>query len=434
MIPIRKVTVLGANGTMGSNISAIFASFGNAKVYMVGRDIEKTKIAALHSANSVRSESILKNLIPVDYTSLEHCIHDSDWVFECVAENLETKLDILRRIIPYLSQNTIISSGTSGLSLERLALELPEHLRHRYFGVHMFNPPYNLPLCELCATSFSSSHYLEFLREYLSTILFRAVIEVRDKPAFLANRIGFQFINDAMQAAEKYQDNGGIDFIDAILGPFSGRSMPPLLTADFVGLDVHKAIVDNLYANTYDYAHDSFLLPSFVQKLIDQNKLGRKNGVGLYTTEIQSDGSKRHLVYDIASDSYRDIIPYTFPFIQKMISALKIGDYDEAIKALISNHSKEAELCLDFLLKYIAYSVYCSSEVAFDIHAADTAMGRGFNWCPPLAAADAFARVTDFPALLKTRLSDTVDEKVLDNVCARLTASYFNFRPFFRAG
>ena len=75
---------------------------------------------------------------------------------------------------------------------------------------------------------------------------------MKDSPAFLGNRIGFQFINEALQYAEKYKFNGGIDYIDAILGPFTGRAMSPLVTANFVGLDVHKAIVDNLYENTRD--------------------------------------------------------------------------------------------------------------------------------------------------------------------------------------
>lgn len=72
-------------------------------------------------------------------------------------------------------------------------------------------------------------------------------MQVKDNPAFLGNRIGFQFINDAMQYADRFKDNGSIDYIDAILGSFTERSMAPLTTSDFVGLDVHKAIVDNIY-------------------------------------------------------------------------------------------------------------------------------------------------------------------------------------------
>ena len=103
------------------------------------------------------------------------------------------------------------------------------------------------------------------LKEYLSNKLIRTVVEVKDSPAFLGNRIGFQFINEALRYAERFKDNGGIDYIDAILGSFTGRSMAPLTTSNFVGLDVHKAIVDNIYEDTHDHAHETFVLPEFVQ-------------------------------------------------------------------------------------------------------------------------------------------------------------------------
>ncbi len=157
----------------------------------------------------------------------------------------------------------------------------------------MFNPPYTLPLCELTPTVYSDTELKEKLKEYLSKKLIRTVVEVKDSPAFLGNRIGFQFINEALQYAEKYKDNGGIDYIDALLGSFTGRTMAPLTTSDFVGLDVHKAIVDNIYENTNDYAHDTFILPDFVQKLVEDGKLGRKSGGGLYQLVKYDNGLKR---------------------------------------------------------------------------------------------------------------------------------------------
>ena len=119
------------------------------------------------------------------------------------------------------------------------------------------------------------------LKEYLSEKLHRTIAESKDLPAFLGNRIGFYVMNEALQYAEKYQDNGGIDYIDSLLGPFTGRTMAPLTTSDFVGLDVHKAIVDNIYENTNDYVHEKFVLPTFVQELIDEGRLGRKTRQGL---------------------------------------------------------------------------------------------------------------------------------------------------------
>lgn len=125
------------------------------------------------------------------------------------------------------------------MSITVLAERYPEHLRHRFFGVHMFNPPYSLNLCELTPTQYSDMTLCDDLSEYLRDVLFRTVVKVEDSSAFLGIRIGFQFINEVLQYAEKYKYSGGIDYMDAVLGPFSGRSMAPLVTADFVGLDIH---------------------------------------------------------------------------------------------------------------------------------------------------------------------------------------------------
>jgi hypothetical protein len=91
---VNTVTVVGANGTMGTNVSAIFASFGNAKVYMVSRDIEKSKGAALRAGKTVKADSIVSHLVPCDYAMLADCVRQSDLVFESVADNLDIKIDL----------------------------------------------------------------------------------------------------------------------------------------------------------------------------------------------------------------------------------------------------------------------------------------------------------------------------------------------------
>jgi 3-hydroxyacyl-CoA dehydrogenase len=301
---IKTITVVGANGTMGANVSAIFASFGNATVYMVSRDKEKSKKAAIKAGKSVKADSIVSRLFPVDYSSLDECVKASDLVFESAAENLELKIELHTKIGQSLKKGAVACTGSSGLSITRLAECYPEELRGQFFGVHMFNPPYQLTLCELTASPYSDMQMYAELKEYLTSTLFRTVAESKDLPAFLGNRIGFYVMNEALQYAERYQDNGGIDYIDSLLGPFTGRTKPPITTADFVGLDVHKAIVDNIYENTNDYVHEKFVLPGYVQKLIDQKKLGRKTGEGLYKLIKNDSGDKRMMVYDIKLGIY----------------------------------------------------------------------------------------------------------------------------------
>lgn len=434
MITPKTVTVLGASGTMGTNVSGIFASFGDAKVYMISRDIEKSKKAAVKACKSVRADSIAKNLIPADYSMLGKCVSESDIVFESTAENLDVKLDVTKQVAEFLKPNTIACTGSSGLSITTLAECFPEKLRTNYFGIHFFNPPYNMTLCEVTPTKYTDKALFEETKQYLKNTLFRTVVEVKDSPAFLANRIGFQFINEAFQYAEKYKDNGGIDYIDAILGSFTGRAMAPLTTANFVGLDVHKAIVDNLYTNTNDYAHETFVMPVFVQKLIDKGMLGRKTNGGIYKTEEYENGFKRRTVYDIESGLFRDKMNYVFPFAEKMKANLNNGDYEKAFSQLVNNKSLEATICMEFLLKYILYSLSATEEVGYKISSADDVMATGFNWCPPMAMIQAFSAVADVKQLINDRIDQSILNQIdVDMLLAKVKPSKYDYRPYFKS-
>ena len=419
---------------MGTNVSAIFASFGNAKVYMVSRDMEKSKKAALKAGKTVKADSIYSHLVPADYSMLADCVEQSDLVFESAAENLELKICLHTQIGTSLKKGAVACTGSSGLSITRLAECYPEEVRSQFFGVHMFNPPYQLTLCELTASPYSDMQMYDELKDYLTRRLYRTVAESKDLPAFLGNRIGFYFINEALIYAERYQDNGGIDYIDAILGPFTGRTMSPITTADFVGLDVHKAIVDNIYENTNDYVHEKFVLPDYVQKLIDKGYLGRKRGQGLYKLIKGDNDYKRMMVWDIKEGGFRDVIKYTFPFALKMKEYLKVGDYDKAIQELINNHSQEADICLRFLLRYIVYSLYTAEHVGYDLRVAEDVMATGLTWCPPFAMMEAFTRVCDLGVLMKERLKPEILGNVdIDHIIAEQIKSKYDYRIYFKA-
>lgn len=434
MLNFTTVTVVGANGTMGTNVSAIFASFGDAKVYMVSRDLEKSKLAAQRAGKTVKADSIINNLVPADYGMLAECVAQSDLVFESAAENLEIKIDLHTRIGQSLKKGAVACTGSSGLSIQRLAECYPEDLRQQFYGVHMFNPPYQLPLCELTASPFSDMEMYKELKEYLDQKLHRCVAESKDLPAFLGNRIGFYFINEALIYAERYQDNGGIDYIDSILGPFTGRTMPPITTADFVGLDVHKAIVDNIYENTNDYVHEKFVMPKYVQQLIDKGMLGRKAKQGLYKLVKNDSGEKRMMVWDIKDGAFRDEIKYNFPFAIRMKEYLKVGDYDQAMLELINNRSQEADICLRFLLRYIIYSLYTAEHVGYELRVADDVMSTGFTWCPPFSMMEAFTRVCDLGALMKERLKPEIVSAVdIDHILSLQIKSKYDFRIYFKA-
>lgn len=417
---IKEITVVGANGALGVGVSAIFASFGDVKVNMISRSMEKSVIAIEKAGNSVKALKVCGNMKPYTYENLEECLKRSDYVIETIVEDLSEKERIHGQINKYLRKCAISSSVTSGISINTLANCYSDENKKNFMGIHFFNPPYSLPLCELIPADVTDKTVLKEMKDYLTEVLFRKVIVVEDKPAFLANRIGFQFINQAMQYAEQYKQNGGIDYIDTILGKFTGRNMSPLETADFVGLDVHKAIVDNIYENTNDYAHETFKLPNYVLDLIEDGRYGVKSGEGLYRNQDE--------VYDINTEEYRKKVNYKIEFIDKVIEKFKIGEYEEGLESILSDKSVEAGICSRFLIDYVLYSLSTSKNIAENISDCDIAMAEGFNWIPPTALLE-FIGEDRFKKIAKKYYNT----KFIEEVIVKNLKSNYQYEKFLKA-
>lgn len=428
---IKTVTVLGANGTMGRNVAAIFASFGHAKVYMVCRNRDKANKAIVQAYKSIRAESIKEKLVPAIYDELDQIIPQSDLIFESLTEDFKIKEEMYSKIKSYLKEDVIISTGTSGLSIKKLAESFGDK-RKRFFGIHMFNPPYSLTLCELIVHDESQHVLASKLKEYLSNQLDRTVVEVKDKPSFLGNRIGFFFINEALLLAEQYKNEGGIDYIDSILGAFTGRTMAPLTTADFVGLDVTKSILDYICQEVDDEFNDSFKSTNFLNELVLKGDLGRKTNKGLFYKD-----KDRNLtfVYDVKQGNYRLKNNYNFYFSNEMINCIKVGDYEKAISLLVDDESQEAILCKKMLLKYIIYSLKISNEVSNNIESCDDAMATGFSWLPPIAMIDLFGGLNHVQDLSKKYLDERyiniiMDKEITDKLPEH---SKYDYRSYLKA-
>lgn len=210
--------------------------------------------------------------------------------------------------------------------------------------------------------------------------------------------------------------------------------MAPLVTSDFVGLDVHKAIVDNLYYNSKDYARSSFEMPDFATNLIKDNKLGRKSGIGLYKIERQVDGKKSIYVYDVLSDNYRPKEDYVFTFAKNMVRELRIGNYNNAFAVLLNNHSIEAQICTEFLIKYVLYGITAAKEIGESVHSCDDVMASGFDWAPPLSVIEAFGGVYEFKKLAYKHLGNQLEGSFDLNILLEdIPSSNYDYRPFFKA-
>ena len=162
MLNINKVVVIGATGAVGKAVSGIFASFGNAKVYMIGRDLKKLEKCRYDAALSVKAITVEDNLFIDSIDNMEEHLRDADLVFESVSEDLAIKKDIHKKINSYIDKNTIVASGTSGLSIDELADCYDDYKKDKFLGIHFFNPPYSLPLCELIPSKYNENNH-EFL-------------------------------------------------------------------------------------------------------------------------------------------------------------------------------------------------------------------------------------------------------------------------------
>ncbi len=434
MREMKTVTLLGANGTMGAGSAAILASFGGMKVHMLARTIEKAQEGIDKAVASVRSGIIKDRMIPGTYDDLEKCVAESDWVFELVAENYETKLPLNERIAKARRPGTLVSTVSSGLSIEKLASVFDEDGKKYYYGTHFFNPPYKLVLCELITHPANDPAYTRELGRFLEEKLVRHVIYCNDRPGFAGNRIGFQFMNEAAIFAEKHQDRGGIFWIDQMLSGYTGRAMSPLATADLVGLDVHKAIVDNIYEFTNDAAHETFKLPAYMQKLIDKGHLGNKAGKGLYQREKNAEGRTVVKVYNIAKDEYEAAPQLDLTFKQQAASLIREADYRGYADLLKTATGADADLVRYFIARYISYSLSLVPDVT-DMAGADGAMGFGFNWVPASAWIDLLGGVDETKRFIeKTGLAVPDHMNTLSGTSVYSLKGKLDYRQLFRAG
>jgi 3-hydroxyacyl-CoA dehydrogenase len=199
-------------------------------------------------------------------------------------------------------------------------------------------------------------------------------------------------LNEVAQLAEEH----GVAFMDQLVGPHTGRALPPLATIDLVGWDVHKAIVDNLYAHTYDTAHDQFELPAYMQRQIDKGHLGRKTrDKGGFFRALGKGADAKTFVLDAKTGDYKPLAEVSPPmptFIEKMKGAIRLGrdnGYRGAMDVLCTAEGKEAELLRTVMLGYISYGLGLVGEVVDRPRDVDRIMGFGFNWAPPSVLVDA---------------------------------------------
>jgi len=389
MRSIRKVVVLGANGAMGSGSGAVFAAAGIPTVFLA-RTLEKAEAGRARAEQLTKGKASAKSISCGSYTTdLTAALTDADLIFEAVAEDLPTKREVFAQIDALRGENAIVATVSSGLSIASMCADRSPSFKKNFLGIHFFNPPTIIVGCELIPHTQTDPGVVAVVRDFLSSIVGREVVETRDTPAFAGNRLGFKVLNEVAQLAEEH----GVAFMDQLVGPHTGRALPPLATIDLVGWDVHKAIVDNLFKTTHDVAHENFRLPAYMQRGIDRGHLGRKtrDKGGFFRVEGKGADAK-HFVLDARTGDYRPISEVAPPmptFVERMKGAIKTGKHTGAMEVLCTAEGKEADLLRRVVLGYISYGLGLVGEVVERPRDVDRIMGFGFNWAPPSMIVDA---------------------------------------------
>jgi 3-hydroxyacyl-CoA dehydrogenase len=289
---VNKVAVLGA-GVMGAQIAAHLV---NLKVPVVLFDLP----AKEGPKNGIVTRAVegLKKLKPsplgvasdaaligqANYEEHLELLRGCDLIIEAIAERMDWKHDLYKKIAPFVAEHTIVASNTSGLSITKLSEGLPEAIKPRFCGIHFFNPPRYMTLVELINTPTTEPRILNDLEAFVTSGLGKGVVRAKDTPNFIANRIGIA----GMLATMKEVENFGLtyDVVDDLTGKRLGRaSSGTFRTADVVGLDtmahVIKTLQDNLSLDT-DPFYESFGTPPVLKALIDAGKLGQKTKGGFF--------------------------------------------------------------------------------------------------------------------------------------------------------
>ncbi|MDP1613460.1 MAG: 3-hydroxyacyl-CoA dehydrogenase NAD-binding domain-containing protein [Sulfuritalea sp.] len=287
---VRKVAVLGA-GVMGAQIAAHCV---NAKVPVVLFDLP----AKESPKNGIVLKAIegLKKLSPAplgnkdDAACIEVANYDDnlellkgcDLIIEAIAERMDWKHDLYKKVAPFIAPNAIFASNTSGLSITALSEGFDDALKARFCGVHFFNPPRYMHLVELIPTATTRPEILDQLEGFLVTTLGKGVVRAKDTPNFIANRVGVFSMMATMHEAEKF--GLSCDVVDDLTGVKLGRARSGTFrTADVVGLDTMGHVIKTMQDTLPDDPFAAiYKTPEVLTKLVTAGALGQKTGAGFY--------------------------------------------------------------------------------------------------------------------------------------------------------
>ena len=389
---IRKVAVLGS-GVMGSRIACHFAGIGLQVLLldMVPKEATESKdksvrnklvndalqFAVKSNPSPLYTKDAAKRITTGNFEDDMIGIKDADWIIEVVVERLDIKKIIFEKVEQYRRQGTLITSNTSGIPIHLMAEGRSDDFKTHFCGTHFFNPPRYLRLLEIIPTPHTDPAVVEFLMQYGDLYLGKTTVLCKDTPAFIANRIGVFGIMAIFGLVDKMKLT--IDEVDALTGPIIGRPKSATFrTADVVGIDTMVKVANGVYENcTTDEAREQFVIPAWLNKMVENNWLGDKTGHGFFKKTKGADGSKEILTLDLATMEYG---PRKRPKFATLEAAKPIDDLKTRLKVLCSGTDKAGDFYRHFHYGLFSYISHRVPEISDEPYRVDDAMMAGFGW------------------------------------------------------
>ena len=375
---VRKVAVLGA-GVMGAQIAAHLV---NVKVPVVLFDLP----AKEGPKNGIVTRAVenLKKMKPAplgvaDDAALiqqanyeEHLeeLRGCDLIIEAIAERLDWKEDLYKKIAPFVNDRAILATNTSGLSITAMANVLPEQLRSRFLGIHFFNPPRYMHLLELIPTEFTAPEVVDQLETFSASVVGKGVIRAYDTPNFIANRVG---VAGMMLTFREVERSGlGYDIVDDLTGKKLGRaSSATFRTADVVGLDTMAHVIKTLQNGARDDVFSAaFETPAALTKLLELGNFGQKTKAGFFKKV-----GKDILQFNAATGEY----VAAGGKCDKEVAEILKKPAAERLKALRESTNPQAQFVWAILRNGFHYAAVTLESIAESARDIDFAMRWGFG-------------------------------------------------------
>ena len=373
--PIRRVAVLGA-GVMGSGIAAHCA---NAGLPVLLLDLETRFVTgALDKLRKAKPAAFMhpRNAILIQTGNFEADlarVADCDLIVEAIVERLDVKRALFEKL-EKLAPHSIVASNTSGLRIADMLVGRSEQFRRNFMVTHFFNPPRYMKLLELVAGPETSAEARQRVEAWGKEALGKGIVWAKDTPNFVGNRIGLQSM---MTTIHLMLERGlAPEDVDAITGiPMAHPKSATFRTADVVGLDTVGHVADNCYKTlTSDEDRETFKIPAYIAKMIEQGQLGDKTKGGFYK---KAGGDLQTL--DPKTGEYRP--KGGDEAIAKACKQLgKIEDPRARVKALVATPGSVGEFAWTVLSRALAYAARRIPEITDSVEAVDDAMKWGYGW------------------------------------------------------